>query len=266
MAFLCITAVMTMPQTVMAEEAGNVIDHAELLTDAEEYSLSQDMREISERRQCELVIVTLNSEELGGKSLMEYADDYFDYNGYGWGTDRSGVLLLVSMTGDGHGDYWISTSGYGITALTDAGIDYIGQSFVPYLKEQKYAKAFEDFADNCDAFIEEAREGKPYDINHMPKGDFPWIKYILIALAVGIVIALLVVTSMKAKLKTVRPAKSAANYVKDGSMHVTERSDIFLFRNVSRRVKPKQNTSGGGGSSTHHSSSGRSHGGGGGHF
>lgn len=266
MALLCIG--ITGPQTVFAETGQqgnpNVVDRAELLTEEEENSLAATMKEISDRQSCELVVVTIPSEERGGKSMMAYADDYFDYNGYGIGNEHSGVLLLVSMKEDGHGDYWISTSGYGITALTDAGIDYIGESFVPYLKEKEYEKAFNDFALNCDTFIEQARTGKPYDTGNMPKGPLPWARNIAISLGVGLVVAFVIVSSMKAKLKTVQLAKSATNYVKDGSMHVTESKDIFLYRNVSRVAKPKESS--GGGSSTHTSSSGRSHGGGGGSF
>ena len=39
-------------------------------------------------------------------SAMEAADDFFDYNGYGLGDDRSGVLLYINMSTR---DVWIST-------------------------------------------------------------------------------------------------------------------------------------------------------------
>lgn len=258
------------PPTVCAASANqgnpNVVDSAGLLTEEERVNLSSYMEEISNRQSCELVVVTIRPKERGGKSMMEYADDYFDYNGYGAGSSRSGVLLLISIDKEGHGDYWISTRGYGITALTDDGIQYIGSSFVPYLKDKEYADAFHDFAENCDTFITQAKNGEPYDGDNMPKGNFPWVKRTLISLAAGFVIALLIVLSMKAKLKTVSPAKSAANYVKQDSMHVTESRDMFLYANVTRTEIPKSEDSGGGGSSVHTSSSGSSHGGGGGSF
>ena len=28
---------------------------------------------------------------------MDYADDYYDYNGYGLGDNKSGLLLLIDM-------------------------------------------------------------------------------------------------------------------------------------------------------------------------
>ena len=84
---------------------------------------------------------------------------------------------------------------------------------------------------------------------------------IIISIAIGFVIALIVVSSMKQKLKTVELQRDATTYVKQGSMQVNVERDFFLYSTITRVAKPKNN-----GSSTHTSSSGRSHGGGGGRF
>jgi uncharacterized membrane protein YgcG len=97
---------------------------------------------------------------------MAYADDFYDYNGYGFGANNDGCLLLVSMEDR---DWWISTTGYGITALTDAGIEYIGDEFVSYLSDAEYAKGFDMFADLVDKFVTQAKEGNPYDVGNMPR-------------------------------------------------------------------------------------------------
>jgi uncharacterized protein len=264
--FLCIGAAL-MPQKILAETEttaySNVVDNADILNDAEEKELLDKMAEISDRQSCDIVVVTMMSSALGSQSIESAADDLLNSN-YGKGSDNSGILLLVSMKGNGHGDYWISTKGYGITALTDAGIDYIKESFVPYLKEQEYIQAFEDFADNCDVFLTEAKTDSPYDSGHMPRGTFPLVRNLLIAVVAGFIIAFIIVSVMKSKLKSVQMQKSASNYVKNGSMHITEQKDLFLYRNVTRTEKPKENS--GGGSSTHSSSSGSRNGGGGGSF
>lgn len=260
-------SVMTV-SVVQAEEAEppNVVDEMGLLTDGEKAALSADIKEISQRQSCDIVIVAVPDEMLEGQNIRDYADDFFDYNGYGIGSDFSGILLMLSFEEDGHGDYWISTCGYGITAFTDAGIDYIGRTIVPYLKDKEYAEAFDVFAKQCDDFLTHARNGKPYDVDAMPKEPFDWDGRLMAALVAGGVVGFIVVSSMQSKLKSVKPAKSAVNYIKAGSMHVTKQSDIFLYRNVTRHAKPKESSGGRGGSSTHRSSSGRSHGGGGGHF
>jgi uncharacterized protein len=79
---------------------------------------------------------------------------------------------------------------------------------------------------------------------------------------IGLVIAAIATAVMKGKLKSVHAQAGASGYVKNGSMNVTHRQDLFLYRDVNRTAKPKDSS----GSSTHTSSSGRSHGGGGGKF
>ena len=230
-----------------------LVDGAELLTAEEEAALLGKLDEISARQNMDVVIVTTNT--LGGKTPMEYADDYYDYNGYA----ADGVLLLVSMEDR---DWWISTSGYGITAFTDAGIEYIGEQFIWELGEGYYADAFTIFAETCDAFITQARTGEPYDSHNLPEEPFDPVFWIIVSLVIGFIIALIATGIMRAKLKSVRSKHQAADYVRPGSMKVTQATEFFLYSNVKRIPKP-QSTSGSG---THFSSSGRSHGGGGGKF
>lgn len=241
---------------IFAATPPRLVDDAKLLTSSEKSELLSLLNDISERQNMDIVIVTVNS--LSGKSPRAYADDYYDYNGYG----EDGVLLLLAMDSR---DYYISTSGYGIQTLTDAGIDYISDRFVGDLSSGNYASAFETFAENCDDFISQAKSGEPYDSGNMPRSSFPFGKNLLISLLIGFVIAFIATAIMRSKLKSVRPKAGATDYVREGSFRVTSANDLFLYRRVTRRARPKD-TGSGGGSSTHSSSSGRSHGGGGGKF
>lgn len=239
----------------MAEEVmPRLVDGANLLNFLEEKTLLDKLDAISSKYGMDVVVVTTDT--LDGKTPTAYADDFYDYNGYA----DDGVLLLVSMEDN---DWWISTTGYGITAFTDAGIDYLGEQFVPYLSDEDYSEAFEIYADACDEFIARAKTGDPYDRGNLPKAPFALVRNLLICVGIGFVIALIVTAVMKGQLKSVRAKAGAAEYVKQGSMNVTHRQDLFLYRQVQRREKPKSSS---GGSSTHRSSSGRSHGGGGGKF
>ena len=246
--------------TIILHELTRVVDMADLLDNSEEAALLSMLDEISNRQELDVVVVTVNT--LDGKTPMDYADDFYDYNGYGFGENRDGVLLLVSMEDR---DWRISTSGYGITVFTDAGIEYISEKFLPDLSDGNYADAFTTYAKLCDEFITQARTGEPYDTNNLPKEPFNVFTSLLISLVVGILVSLIVTGKMKGKLKTVRMQPAAEEYVRKGSMLVTESSDLFLYSHVDRRAKSKDDDSGGG-SSTHTSSSGSSHGGGGGKF
>ena len=65
------------------------------------------------------------------------------------------------------------------------------------------------------------------------------MEYILGCVIVGIVVAFIVTLIMKGQLKSVRQQRAAANYVVPGSFRLTARSDVFLYRNVVRRERPK---------------------------
>jgi uncharacterized protein len=57
---------------------------------------------------------------------------------------------------------------------------------------------------------------------------------------------------MKGKLRSVRRQNEARQYVKEGSMQLTQSGDYFMYRNVTRTPKPQNNSSsrsGGGGGS-----------------
>ena len=236
-----------------------LVDDADLLDNGEEEELLEKLDEISERQECDVVVVTVDS--LEGQSPRDYADDFFDYNGYGMGNRDDGMLLLIAMDSR---DWYISTHGFGVTAIKDAGREYMSEQFLPDLSGGYYYDAFCTWADLCDDFLTKAYTGEPYDRGNLPGEGFSG-GHVLLSFGIGIVIAFCVTLGMKSQLKSVRPQNSAANYVREGSMQVTEHADIFLYRKLNRPAKP-QNNGGSSGSRTHTSSSGRSHGGGGGKF
>lgn len=257
---LCVSAPAFAEDTAgFTGDKDRVVDDADLLSDSEETALREKLEEIRVRQKMDIVIVTAKT--LNGATPANYADDTYDYDGYGYGNNRDGLLLLISMEDR---DWYISTTGYGITAFTDAGIQYIGNKIKEQLSDGDYAAAFNTFAELCDDFITRARTGKPYDSGNMPKEPMKpgWI---LVAIIAGFVLSFITVGTMKSKLKTVRFQPAANSYMKAGSMNITESRDMFLYNTVTRTAKPKDSDSSGG-SSTHTSSSGSSHGGGGGKF
>lgn len=248
MLILCLVAGLAL--TVYAAPP-HLADGAGLLTDTDVANLEGKLTRISDQYNVDIVIVTVASTD--GKSPKDFADDYYDYNGYG----ADGILLLVSMEDS---DWWVSTTGYGITAITDAGLEYISDRFVPHLSSGEFAEAFHGFADLCDEFLAQAQTGDPYDNHNLPKDPFRFGKNLIIALIIGLVAAWIATGSMKAKLKTVHQQVKADDYMVSDSLKLTQSRDLFLYTNLDRREK----TSSGSDSSTRASSSG--HGGGGGKF
>lgn len=238
---LLILSCLALPILATDPVAPYVVDNAQLLSRQEYDALSDTLESVSRQLQMDVVVVTVPS--LDGKSAMAYADDYYDYNGYA----PDGVLLLVCMA---EREWWISTSGSASRTLTDAKLDRLSQRFLPSLSAGDYADAFYEFARGVESFA-------------TASADTGGISFavILICIAIGVAAAFIVTGILKGQLKSVRRQNAAGNYILQGSMELTHSRDMFLYRNVTRRAKPKNN-----GSSTHRSSSGRSHGGRGGRF
>ena len=239
-------------------------DSADLLTEDEDNELEASLEELSVRQNFDVTIATIESlESVDYTSMEAYADDLYDFCQFGYGADRDGVLLLVSK---GDRKLHISTCGYGITAFTDAGIQYLGEQMTPDMADGDYAAAFRTFIQWTDTYVTAAREGHPYDVDNMPHEPLS-IMYLGLALVIGLVTALIVTGVMKSQLKSVAPQQDATSYVRQGSMKLTNQRDLYLYRDVHRTERPKETSSNdSGGSSTHTSSSGTTHGGGGGSF
>ncbi len=244
---------MVMP-SLAAEKSPRLTDSANLLSQSEKAEVLNQLDEISQRQKMDVTIATVPDLD-GYATATTYADALYEHCQYGYGANRDGLLLLISME---ERDWAISTCGYGITAFTDAGMDYISEQIKPALSDGDYAAAFSRYAELCDGFITQARTGKPYDTGNLPREPLSMI-WIPISIVIGVVLALLIVGGMKGKLKTVRTQAAANSYLKKDSLAITESSDLFLYHNVTRTEKPKENSSSG--SSTHTSSSGTTHGG-----
>lgn len=251
------------------EHPSRLVDEAGLLTESEFSLLEEKFNSLSEELNFDIVVVTVDG--LDGKSPMAFADDYYDYNGYGYGDSHDGCLLLISME---ERDWWISTTGYGITAITDYGIRYIEDTIVSYLSSGDYYGAFNEFAETVVDFVVEARNGSAYDIDNTIDGYNPnerstgdKIKTVLICIVAGLIISLIVTFGIKRSYtKAVHFNRDARNYLVPGSLNMTGSYDNFLYSNVTKVRIQSESSSSGGGSSTHVSSSGTSHGGGGGKF
>jgi uncharacterized protein len=240
-----------------------VVDDAALLSADEESALSAEAQRLSDAYQMDVVILT--AQRLGGKTPRDYAADYFDYNGYGRGPSHDGVMLMLSMEDR---DWFILTTGRGINAVTDYGVDVISDDIVPSFSEGDYANGFARFLHDVDVFLKQFQTGRPYDVDKRVQLRSPFERATGIAVYLAIaaaVIAGIVLVIMILGMKTARPKPNATEYVKDGSLNITRSQDIYLYHTQTRVRVPKESSSGGG-SSTFRSSSGRSHGGGGGKF
>lgn len=239
---LCLLLLLALPLAVSADNP-YVVDDAGLLTSAEIAQLEERSAQFYTDTGMELVILTVDS--LDGKTVMAYADDYFDAN-YG----ENGILLLIAMQ---EREWHISTTGTAIEAFNDVDLMGMEDGIMKYLPEGKYFKAF-------DRFLSDAE----YYWNNEEVTDFE--ASLVIGLPVGLVIALITILIMRGTMNTKNAQRAASEYQVDGSFNLRKHQDLFLYSRVTKTAKPKDTDSGSSGSSVHTSSSGRSHGGRGGKF
>ncbi|MBP5270427.1 MAG: TPM domain-containing protein [Clostridia bacterium] len=219
------------------DKYGYVVDGADILTSAEEAELSAYLKEKSEKAGCDIIVVT--TDDLGGKSMMEYADDFYDYNGY----SDDGVIFLRYFKSEYEYDSWISTSGKMIRRVNaDSVFDAITDDF----RYQEYLSAFKTYGRMCASSV-----------------SVPFVKYLLISAVIGLIAAAIHIGKLKRELVSVESRQEANDYIVPNSMKLTNQQDVYLYSTVTRVRRESSSSSGGG---SHTSSSGRSHGGGGRHI
>lgn len=189
------------------------------------------LKEMSERLQLTVAIATV--ETIDYEDIGYYTERYYKKAGYPY---ADGVLLLIAME---EREWYIYTKGDAYDYLTDAALDDIEDSMLPFLRENDYEQAFMSYMRLCDKYLTMGREGEIY------RGSFPWGQNILLALVIGAAVGLITVSVMRSKLKSVRPRREAHEYTRPGSMQLTASRDLYLYRTVHRRPKPKDTSSGG---------------------
>ena len=249
-----------MPLTVTSQPgsgsgSGNplVVDNAGLLSSGEREALERKARSISDAHGCEVIILTVN--DAGWKSAQEYAEDYYVEHDYGFGTDRSGIMLFLESR------------------------------FLPDLSGGDYAEAFETYLDYSDKILgvadnslsQSEYEQLNAEYNAYMSGDQVqrkpnYVRKGILSVVLGALGGLIPAGVQKSSLKTVRKKRDAAGYAKEGSLNLTVNRDTYLYSNVTSHVIQRTESSGGGHnigtghSSTHTHSSGATFGGHGGKF
>jgi len=256
---------------VSGQSLSYISDEAGLLLTDELAALEEIAADIASSYNIDPVILTVDS--LYGESAQNYADNYYDNNGY----REDGILFLLSMA---EREWYISTSGTVMYALTDYGIQQLGNEILPYLSDGYWFDGFHHFLTALPAYLDAYHNGTPIDGYADYSGDYyhgqqeevlyydemssPNFFYSLFA---GLAAAGISILLMRSSMNTKRAQRSACGYMEEGSWNLYQHKDLFLYSNVTktRRQEPKTNNSSGG-SSVHRSSSGRRHGGGGGKF
>jgi len=262
-----------------------VFDDGDLLSEVEEQVIQQEIEDRVGKLELDIIVVTTG--DAMGKSAMDYADDYYDENGFGYGDSYGpGILFLIDMD---NREYYISTAGQAIADFTDVEIDQMLDEIYYWMAEGRWYDACMEFVEQVDLYAhndETAQDGY-YD-----KDTDTFVEYteeelkamrrkaaiarvlspgsILGKLGIAMVIGAVVVLIMRINVNR-NSVPGGTVYLKAGGEKIRQRYDHKINTTVTTRHIPRNNNSGGGSrsggggghSTVHHSSGGRSHGGGG---
>ncbi len=271
---------LTIQITGMESDAAYVVDNANILSDSEEADLNRLAAEISQRQQCDVLILTENS--IGTSTPDAYAESCYEAYGCGYGEERSGILFLLSMA---QRDWCLYRQGETARqAISFNETDYLWSKCGADISGGNYFSGFRTYLNTADTMLsayhgtldEASRKAYQDGLETFLIGsenpspvrtvrERPGIvKTTIIALIVGFLLAFLFSGSLRSQLKSVRMKYNAASYRRPDSMHLEVNRDIYLYANTTSRVIETQRTGGNGGSPhvttstvTHDSTSGK---------
>lgn len=240
-------------------EASNVsiVDEANILSSDEEYELEQFYKQIADQYDIDMVAYITN---IPTDNIDLQAADYFESLGY-----SNGFIFEINMANSEYDIVILGEEQY-LAGYIEEGMDYVYNS----LSNGDFYGACRDFG----YFVDEAHisynynENQQYEPQDIPK-KASLISLLGISACTGGVISLIVTFIMYKQLKTEGKKFDASNYVKSTNFNLFRQGDIFLYRNVNRRRRPRieknnNHFHGGGSFTSGHTSSGHSFSGGGG--
>lgn len=232
-----------------------VYDYADVLTDEEEQNLRILIAKKEAEIQADIVLVTIKeymgeSDADWEKAMMNYADDFYDDNNYGYdGVWGSGALLLDNYY-EGQAGSWLSTCGDVYERFGDYQINRVLDAVYYGLDDGAY-KAYSDYVYTVCEYMQQEEE----------KVSIPFLGIFAVSTVSALIYAFANLHQAKAKDTT-----QATTYVAGGRPVMKVQRDDFIRKSVVKR-RIESSSSGGSSSSgrggSHRSSSGVSHGGGG---
>ena len=205
--------------------AERVYDYAEVLTDEEEQSLREYIAEKEFEIQADIILVTINEAvQTSGSSwedsMMNYADDFYDNNKYGYNKVHGNGVLLLDNYFEGQAGSWLSTCGNVFRKFGDYEIRCV-EDAVYYGMEDGAYKAYMDYIDTT-CYLMSVTEAVSMTM---------FIPCIVLATAVAALIyALVNLHQKKAKDTT-----TSTTYVSGGRPVINVQRDDFIRKNVVKR-------------------------------
>lgn len=222
-----------------APAGGNhVTDKAGILTQSELASLESQAESLSAEYDFGLYIYIVEDyRTYTGGDVMDAGMAIYNQESMGYGDERNGLLLLLSMADR---DYTLLTHGdYGNYAFTDNGREAMDDDFLDDFGNDNWYDGFCDYLDEAEDYLVAAANGEPYN----PGGGINMVA----VLGLPLIVAGIVILVLNGKMKSVAKATKASAYMV-GKLELRRREDHFTH-STQVKTKIESNSGSGGGKS-----------------
>ncbi len=219
----------------------NVMDTADLLSDAQESELQAIANNIRSEHQIETYIMTINDYNVIEQSyyIEDAGTKFYSENNLGYGDGKDGVFLMLSMQ-ERDFTYFI----YGDKTheiFTESTRAYIEANFLDNFAANDFYGGFVDY---FTLTYEEPNVNFAIKLIRQIDGEM-----LLIAFIIGLALSLFYVSSLKKALNTFKQRQSAIEYIAKGGVDIRIKEDVYTHTTTTRTKISKSSGGGGGGSS-----------------
>ncbi len=121
-----------------------------MFTPEEINSFEKEISQIRETYKTDVVIYTTLSTD--GKAPKDFAADFYDYNGFGIGETKDGLIFLIDM---GSRKYQTVTTGNTIAVINDSRIDKMNGHLEDSLRDQRYGDTIETLFSDVTSYLKQ---------------------------------------------------------------------------------------------------------------
>ena len=254
MTVLCLLLALSLP--VFAADTPYIADHADLLTEEEEASLSLMMAEAASELDCGVYLATVESYLFYDTTPQKAAEALYIEQTMLGNVPQDGILLMLSMI---ERDYSLITYGeYAEAVFSDDVMWDMEDRFLRYFGQNDWYYGFSYYiSDAITALVDfnmaaQEQYGDAYNGYYDPgvpdvvvrvNGIEPeiWLAVFGGSMAVALIVCLV----MKAGMRTARKATHADAYIPQGGVELRIKQDLFTHTTTHVIHHPKSNSSGG---------------------
>ena len=201
-------------------DSPRVYDSAHVFSDTDKKSLNEKIDSIRNKYGKDVVVhTTRRTYEM---SEEEYANAFYEYNGYGVGSNFDGYLLMVLVSDQNK--YEVKGFGKGTDKLTNVNLTRLIEQTDFETSNEYYFDGADKFLDNIEHLERTGRVNRSF---------FSWAGWVAVACIAGFIFAKIALFIAECRMVTVHKAYDADNYL-DGYQQVTPVGDTLVKTDENR--------------------------------